>query len=87
MRLKMETKKKKKFLSFQTLEADPTARIIDDDLTAATKRAEAAAAKAASHHHDALWAVDWARWLLGYMGENFYLFDMAETMQNSHSNI
>ena len=28
----------------------------------------------------ALWAVDWARWLLGYMGENFYLFDMAETM-------
>ena len=28
----------------------------------------------------ALWAVDLARWLLGYMGENFYLFDMAETM-------
>ena len=30
--------------------------------------------------NNALWAVDWARWLLGYMGENFYLFDMAETM-------
>ena len=32
------------------------------------------------HRPFALWAVDWARWLLGYMGENLYLFDMAETM-------
>ena len=27
-----------------------------------------------------LWAMDWARWLLGYLGEKFHLCYMAETI-------
>ena len=34
-----------------------------------------------------LWAIEWARRLLGYLGEKFYLCYMAETMWNSLSNI
>ena len=35
----------------------------------------------------ALWAMDWARWLLGYLGENFHLCYIAQTKLNGHGSI